>query len=150
MNECTDFSQFHQVSPLLVNPFLTEVFSIFKSRLLGAGLVERPDPGKQISKPKKKLDSYRIVLYIRIMAKRKYMIYVDQDVYESLRKVVEARGMALSPYIETLLRENLIALKELKDVKTVGDISVSQLFKLFTQSITDLQNVAKKSKKSKK
>lgn len=81
------------------------------------------------------------------MAKRKYMIYVDQDVYESLRKVVEARGMALSPYIETLLRENLIALKELKDVKTVGDISVSQLFKLFTQSITDLQNVAKKSEK---
>lgn len=84
------------------------------------------------------------------MAKRKYMIYVDDEIYESLRKLVEARGMAYSPYIETLLRENLIALKELKDVKTVGDISVSQLFKLFSQSITDLQNVAKKSKKSKK
>jgi len=81
------------------------------------------------------------------MAKRKYMIYVDDEIYESLRKLVEARGMALSPYIETLLRENLIALKELKDVKTVGDISVSQLFKLFSQSITDFQNVAKKSKK---
>ena len=78
------------------------------------------------------------------------MIYVDDEIYESLRKLVEARGMAYSPYIETLLRENLIALNELKDVKTVGDISVSQLFKLFSQSITDLQNVAKKSKKSKK
>lgn len=81
------------------------------------------------------------------MAKRKYMIYVDQDVYESLRKVVEARGMALSPYIETLLHENLIALEELKDVRTIGDISVSQLFKLFSQSISDFQHAAKKSKK---
>lgn len=81
------------------------------------------------------------------MAKRKYMIYVDEDVYGSLRKLVEARGMALSPYIESLLRENLIALNELKDVKTFGDISVSQLFKLFSQSITDMQHAAKKSKK---
>ena len=95
----------------------------------------------------KKLDNYRIVLYKRIMAKRKYMIYVDEDVYGSLRKLVEARGMALSPYIESLLRENLIALNELKDVKTFGDISVSQLFKLFSQSITDMQHAAKKSKK---
>ena len=81
------------------------------------------------------------------MAKRKYMIYVDDEIYESLRKLVEARGMAYSPYIETLLQENLIVLEELKDVRTVGDISVSQLFKLFSQCITDFQNVAKKSKK---
>jgi len=83
------------------------------------------------------------------MAKRKYMIYVDQDVYESLRKVVEARGMALSPYIETLLRENLIALEELKDVRTIGDISVSQLFKLFLNPYR-IFNMLRKSRKNNK
>ena len=83
------------------------------------------------------------------MAKRKFMIYVDEEVYGALRKLVEARGMALSPYIETLLRENLITLEKLKDVRTVGDISVSQIFELFTQALKDFDGVAKKSKKNK-
>ena len=80
------------------------------------------------------------------MAKKRFNLYVDEDVWEGLRKKVKERGMAFSPYIETLMRENLVILTEFKDVNTLGDITVEQLWKLLNKSMEDMQHASKSKK----
>ena len=77
------------------------------------------------------------------MGRKRYQIYIDEDIFEGLRKKVEERGMKFSPYIEILLKENLETLTEMKDVKHIKDITIQQLYGLMSKYMKDFSDATK-------
>jgi len=78
--------------------------------------------------------------------KKRYNIYVNEEVYEGLRKLVYERGMNMSEYLETLIVENYKGLKVMQGVKSVEDINLKQLMTLFSMAAKGMANVGKKKK----
>jgi len=76
--------------------------------------------------------------------KRRYHIYVNEEIFEGLRALVYERGMNMSEYLESLITENYKGLKVMQGVKHVENINLKQLMTLFLMAAKGLSSVEKK------
>lgn len=78
--------------------------------------------------------------------KKRYNLYLSEDVFEGLRGLVYERGMSMSEYLEALITENFKGLKVMRGAKNVEDINLKQLMTLFSMAAKGMANVRKKKK----
>ena len=78
--------------------------------------------------------------------KRRYNIYINEEIFEGLRALVYERGMNMSEYLESLITENYKGLKVMQGVKHVENINLKQLMTLFSMAAKGLSSVEKKRK----
>jgi hypothetical protein len=78
--------------------------------------------------------------------KRRYHIYINEEIFEGLRALVYERGMNMSEYLESLITENYKGLKVMQGVKHVENINLKQLMTLFSMAAKGLSSVEKKRK----
>jgi len=78
--------------------------------------------------------------------KKRYNLYLSEDVFEGLRGLVYERGMSMSEYLEALITENFKGLKVMRGAKNVEDINLKQLMTLFSMAAKGMANVGKKKK----
>lgn len=67
--------------------------------------------------------------------KKNYTICINPDVYEGLRELVTARGLSMSGYIETLIRESYEQMKALKDVNTIEEMTLGKMVNIFNSMV---------------
>lgn len=65
------------------------------------------------------------------MKKQRYTFSLDPVVHDAMVAYLKPKGVSLSAYLNSMLTENLKAVKSMKGIKNVGDIPLSQIMSLF-------------------
>lgn len=65
------------------------------------------------------------------MRKRRYTFSLNPVVHDAMVDYLKPKGVSLSSYVDSMLTENLKAVKSMKGIKDIGDIPLSQIMNLF-------------------
>ena len=84
------------------------------------------------------------------MTKKRYNFTLDQEVVELLQAWLKPKGITLSGYVNSLLNENVEAVKILENVDDLKDISIGQLTKLYAGMVDGFKSESKEKEKKKK
>lgn len=77
--------------------------------------------------------------------KKRYTFTLDDDLVDPIRKRCEIQGVALSAYINTVLRETQVGFDLIGDAKNLGDLKFSNIVKLFQHAVEGFEDVKKSS-----
>lgn len=81
--------------------------------------------------------------------KKRYNVMLDEEAVKIVQAWLKPKGIAFSGYINSLLVENVEAIKVLEDVNDLKDVSIGQLTRIYANMATEIEK-SKKEKKKKK
>jgi len=78
------------------------------------------------------------------MNKKRYNLTLDREVTEELQAWLKPKGITLSSYINSLVNENIDAIRILGNVNDLKDVSIGQLTKIYANMASELEKAKKK------
>lgn len=75
---------------------------------------------------------------------------LDQEVVEQLQAWLTPKGITFSGYVNSLLNENIEAVRILDGVEDLKDVSIGQLTKLYAGMVDGFKNETKEKGRKKK
>lgn len=81
--------------------------------------------------------------------KKRYNLMLDEENVEQLKKWLAPKGINFSGYMNSLLTENMEAIKILEGVEDLKDLNIGQLTKLYAGMAKGFEKSKTKGKKKK-
>ena len=81
--------------------------------------------------------------------KKRINVMLDEEAYETLKAWLKPKGIGFSGYINSLVVENLKAIKVLEGVNDLKDVSIGQLTQIYANMAVEIEK-SKKEKVKKK
>lgn len=82
--------------------------------------------------------------------KKTYTINLDKEVVEELKRILPAHGITFSGFVNTLIRENLEALRICEGVTDMKDLTLGHLQKLYAGMLQGFETSRQEEKTKKK
>jgi hypothetical protein len=78
--------------------------------------------------------------------KKRYTFSFDEKMIDDLNAFLKPKGISLSGYLNSMIKENMVAIEALQGVDSLKDLTIGKLTQLFSGMVDDI-NKEKKGKK---
>ena len=78
--------------------------------------------------------------------KKRINVMLDEEAYETLKAWLKPKGIGFSGYVNSLVVENLKAIKVLEGVDDLKDVSIGQLTQIYAGMAKEIEKSKEKKK----